>query len=128
MLPDIVNFLYELLHGDQDPVYEDKIYLTAAITLVLSALALGIIFYYLLNGFRAKYSKTWPWWWLFLIATVVFNFVSVLFIAHDFPPAEAFSAVTFGLCFINAAYSAVVFFFLSLLLKLVSPHASKTPF
>ena len=128
MLSDVVVFLYTFLHGEQDPVYEDRIYFAAAVVLTLSALAFGIVFYYVLNGFRAKYSKTWPWWCSFLFATALVNFASVFFIAHDSPPAEALSWPTLTLSMINAGYSAVAFFFISLLLKLWSPNASRTPF
>jgi len=124
-----MSFLYALLHGQQDPIFEDKIYQPVGIMLLLSTLFIVGIYYFGFNGLRAKFS-TRRSWYAFLTFDVVLNFLAVIFIVRALGGghADPFSFATLLLCLINALYTAIVFFVFSIILKMGSPNARRTPF
>jgi hypothetical protein len=124
-----MSFLYALLHGQQDPIFEDKIYQPVGMMLLLSTLFIVVIYYFGFNGLRAKFSKK-GYWYVFLISDMILNFLAVIFIVRALGGDHAgpFSFATLLLCLINAFYAGIVFFVFSSVLKMGSPHARRTPF
>jgi hypothetical protein len=128
MLPKILVFCYELLHGTQDPVFRDQIYEPAGIALLISTVLLVFCYYYGINGLRARFSRTWPHWSGFLILNAIVNVGSILWIASRAEGIKVFGMPTLLLCFINAVYAALGFFIASAVFKWGSPNARRTPF
>lgn len=128
MIPQILLSCYELLHGQQDPVFRDKIYEPVGIVLLVSTVVLSFFYYYGLNGVSAKYGRTWPHWGGVLIANAVLNLASVFLICYRAEMPDGLGTATLLLGVINAVYAAVGFFLASLVLKWGSPNARCTPF
>jgi hypothetical protein len=128
MLPTFLVWLYEVLHGQQEnPVYRDEIYKSVGIGLIVTTLALTVVYYYILNGLWARFGRTWPNWIAFLILNVLINAALVLWITSN-NDVEVFTMTTLLLCLINALYAGFGFFLSSILFKWGSPHARRTPF
>jgi hypothetical protein len=127
---ELFNHLYEFLHDSQSPVYEDKVYFTVGIWLILTTLLIGVIFYCVVNRLRAKYYKRWPHWGGCLILNMVIGFLVPIIIVHSLGDDQigAFSPDTLLLSLINMLYAAVFFFLASMVLKWFSLSAKYTPF
>lgn len=127
---DLIIRLYERLHDAQSPIYEDSIYVPVGIALILCTVATGVIYYLILNGFRARFSKRWPHWWACLFVNLVIAFLAPILIVWNLSDENTgyFGSDTLLLCLINALYSVVLFFLVSMALKWWSPHARRTPF
>jgi hypothetical protein len=125
---DLLISLYERFHDPQSPIYEDRIYVPLGISLILATLAIAIVFYFFLNGFRARFNK-WSHWLFCLILNCIIGFLAPILIVASLggDQASAFSSDTLVLCLINSSYSFLFFIVVSMVLKWGSPHASRTP-
>jgi hypothetical protein len=130
VLPTIFNFIYELAVGNQRPIFEDKIYQVVGFALLGITFLVAVVFYFILNGFRSRFSKTWPHWGIFLIVNGFLNLFFVIWFVDTLqdPQTAPFGHETLSLAGVNAIYSCIVFLLFSLVFKPLSPHARKTPF
>jgi hypothetical protein len=126
MFPNAFTALYELLHGNQDPVFREQIYVPVGIILVISTLLICVLYYYFLNGLRAKFNKKGHWI-VALVCNAVLNIVSVLWVSTWQTDTQNIGTAILILCLINALYAAIAFTIASLIFKWGSPHASYTP-
>ena len=125
MLTDPLIALYALLHGDQDPVYLDKVYQPVATALIVTTIVMALIYYFVVTGFWARFNKWFPHWFGFLAINALVNVVAVLVITHDRHLEWSMATVT--LCLINIVVAAISFVVASFVVKWFSPHGRKTP-
>src|ERR1700683_5462116 len=125
---DLLISIYEKFHDPQSPICEDSIYVPVGISLIIATLAIAIIYYIFLNGFRARFNK-WHHWLFCLILNFIIGFLAPIIVVANLggDQASAFSSDTLLLCLINSIYSLVFFILVSMLLKWGSPHARRTP-
>jgi hypothetical protein len=126
MFPNAFTTIYELLHGKQQPIFREQIYATIGIILVISTLVICGLYYYLLNGLRARFNKR-AHWSAALMLNVLLNIASVVWVSTAQTDTGDIGTAILILCFINAFYAAIAFLVASLLFKWGSPHASCTP-
>jgi hypothetical protein len=127
---DLLIRLYALFHDPQSPIYEDKVYVPVGVALILISLSIGIIYYFVLNGIRERFSERWPYWWGCLFLNLFIGFLTPILIVRNLGDDQAgpFSSDTLILCLINCGYAVVAFFLVSMAFKWFSPHARRTPF
>jgi peptidoglycan biosynthesis protein MviN/MurJ (putative lipid II flippase) len=126
MFPRAITTAYEFLHGKQDAVFRDEIYVPVGTILVISTIVLCVLYYYFLNGLRARFNRT-RHWALTLLLNVVLNTVAVAWISYGLSDDANFETAVLILCLVDALYAALAFTVASFALKWLSPHASCTP-
>ena len=125
MFPNAFTKMYELFLGQQDPVFREQIYATVGIILVISTLLMCVLYYYFLNGLRARFNRRGHWI-VALVCNVLLNIASVVWVSIWQTDAGDIGTAILLLCLINALYAAIAFIVASLLFKWGSPHASYT--
>jgi hypothetical protein len=130
MLPGFFKFIYQLfLSAPQPPqsrpVYWNEIFPTVGLVTVLSALAMMVIFYYVINHWLpiAFFRKAWHWV-LFMIISAVIGFGYAVSYAHG---KEVEGDYVYNFAAVNALYGALFYLIFSFLLRRWSRGASTTP-
>lgn len=130
MLPGFFKFIYQLfLSAPQPPqarpTYWNEIFPTVGLVTVLSALALMIIFYYVINHWLpiAFFRKAWHWV-LFMVISAIIGFGYAVSYAHG---KEVEGDYVYNFAAVNALYGALFFLIFSFLLRRWSRGASTTP-
>ncbi|RDC65978.1 hypothetical protein [Adhaeribacter pallidiroseus] len=130
MLPGFFKFIYQLfLSAPQPPqsrpVYWNEIFPTVGLVTVLSALAMMVIFYYVINHWLpiAFFRKAWHWAF-FMIISAVIGFAYAVSYAHG---KEVEGDYVYNFATVNALYGALFFLIFSFLLRRWSRGASTTP-
>ena len=80
MFPNAFTTIYELLHGKQEPVFREQIYAPVGVILVISTLLLCALYYYFLNGLRARFNKR-THWSIALVCNVLLNATAVVWVS-----------------------------------------------
>ncbi len=127
-MTDLYISCFELLHGRQDPVFRDYVYVPAGTGLLLISLLVALVFYYVVNGFRARFNRTRPHWFVAALVAVSLNILLLGVIEKQAPDLRLSSPASLNLFLIDALYAAIAFFCVSVLVKWFSPHARHTPF
>ena len=122
----LISVFYEALHGKQEAIFRDEIYVPVGTILVISTLVLCALYYYFLNGLRARFN-TRGHWAATLLLNVLLNFAAVLWISSGLSDDANFGTAVLVLCLINALYAALAFTAASFAFKWLSPHARYTP-
>jgi hypothetical protein len=126
MFPKAFTMAYELLHGKQDAIFRDEIYVPVGTILVISTLVLCALYYYFLNGLRARFNRTGHWATTLLL-NVLLNIVAVVWVSYGLSDDANFGTAVLILCLIDGLYAAIAFTLASLAFKWLSPHARYTP-
>jgi hypothetical protein len=130
MLPGFFKFIYQLfLSAPQPPqsrpIYWNEIFPTVGLVTVLSALAMMLIFYYVINHWLpiAFFRKAWHWV-LFMVISAVIGFAYAVNYAHG---KEVEGDYVYNFAAVNALYGALFYLIFSFLLRRWSRGASTTP-
>jgi hypothetical protein len=126
---ELIIRMYELLHDPTSPLYEDRVYEPVGLILISTTVLCCAAFYYVLNGFRARFSGT-PYWLVALLFNSMINAIAPAVVVHGLgdDQVSSFSADSLLLCGINAGYAIVLFIVVSMTIKWWSAQARKTPF
>jgi len=116
-----------------DDLFTNNIYSPIGITMVIINIVFMLLYYYLLSNYRTFYKT--KFWFLWLLLTAVLNFGiavfladNLLYMAYDGDYQEGYVSSIYILSLINFMWSIILGILLSLLLKLKSIKASRTPF
>jgi hypothetical protein len=126
MFLNAFTIIYELLHGKQEPIFREQIYAPVGVILVISTLAICALYYYFVNGLRARFNKRWHWA-LTLVCNVLLNAAAVVWVSMGQAETGDIETAILVLCLINGLYAAIAFILASFIFKWVSPHANCTP-
>ena len=130
MLPGFFKFIYQLFLAPPQPpqarpTYWNEIFPTVGLVTVLSALAMMVIFYYVINHWLpvAFFRKTWHWV-LFMLLSAAIGFGYAVNYAHG---KEVTGDYVYTFAAVNALYGALFYLIFSFLLRRWSRGASTTP-
>jgi ABC-type enterochelin transport system permease subunit len=139
-LKDLIANFYELwgggyLGGFSDQMFNNDLYFPVALYSIIVALAITIIYYYILDRPNTANMKVWM---LALLIGAIINAV-VAFVSANNDLVEIFASIgeevpnSFSydmlmFAFINAIWTLILMFVLSIILKWKSPNSSYIPF
>ena len=140
MIKDLIANFYELWGGFylgkfSNLMYSEDLYLPVALYSILIALVLNVLYYYILNRPSTGNLKVWS---LHIVLGCVINAI-VAYVSSQNDLIEIFASenqvipesfyydmVIFAI--INAGWTVILMFLLSLILKWKSPNSSYIPF
>ena len=140
MIKDLIANFYELWGGFylgefSEQMYNNDLYLPVALYSILIALVLNVLYYYILNRPSTGNLKVWS---LHIVLGCVINAV-IAFVSsrndlieifasinEELPKSFNYDMVIFAI--INAGWTVILMFVLSLILKWKSPNSSYIPF
>ena len=140
MIKDLIANFYELWGGFylgefSEQMYNNDLYLPVALYSILIALVLNVLYYYILNRPSTGNLKVWS---LHIVLGCVINAV-IAFVSsrndlieifasinEELPESFYYDMVIFAI--INAGWTVILMFVLSLILKWKSPNSSYIPF
>jgi len=139
-LKDLIANFYELwgggyLGGFSNQMFNNDFYFPVALYSIIVALAITIIYYYILDRPNTANMKVWM---LALLIGAIINAV-VAFVSANNDLVEIFASIgeevpnSFSydmlmFAFINAIWTLILMFVLSIILKWKSPNSSYIPF
>lgn len=139
-MKDLIANFYELwgggyLGGFSDQMFNNDLYFPVALYSIIVALAITIIYYYILDRPNTANMKVWM---LALLIGAIINAV-VAFVSANNDLVEIFASIgeevpnSFSydmlmFAFINAIWTLILMFVLSIILKWKSPNSSYIPF
>ncbi len=127
---------YELLayfDGFSDDLYNQNLYLTIGLFMVLIPVGILTLYYYVINS--VKFSKWWHWLILVVVLCAVnfgisystsYNELSYLYEQQN--KALPYSTEFFSFSLINGLWTFVVSFVWSMIIKWGSKNCRRTPF
>jgi len=127
---------YELLayfDGFSDDMYNQNLYITIGLCMVLIPIVVLVIYYYAVNS--VKFAKRWYWWLLVAILCAInfgiaystsYNELSYLYEQQNKALPYSMEFVSFSL--INALWTFVISFIWSMIIKWGSKQGRRTPF
>jgi FtsH-binding integral membrane protein len=128
MYQQAIIWFFETIHGNQDPIFRERVYIPLGAAILLITLLTAITFYYGLNLRRARFNRLWPHWGATLAVNAVCCFLATWIIAvSQGVLSSAPLAATILLSLIAAFYAAIGFYLASFVMKPLSPNASNTP-
>jgi hypothetical protein len=128
MYQQAIIWFFEAMHGNQDPIFREQVYIPLGSAIILITLLTAVTFYYGMNLRRAWFNRPWPHWGATLAVNAVCCFVATWSIAvYQGALSSAPLAATILLSLIAALYAAIGFYLASLIMKPLSPNASSTP-
>jgi len=127
---------YELLayfDGFSDDMYNQNLYITIGLCMILIPIAVLAIYYYVVNS--VKFAKWWHWLLLVVVLCVInfgiaygvsYNELSYLYEQQNKTLPYSMEFVSFSL--VNALWTFVVSFIWSMIIKWGSKNCRRTPF
>jgi hypothetical protein len=133
---DLFASWYELLtyfNSFSDDMYNEKLYISIGLWMVLIPVVILALYYYALNS--VKFNK-WGYWLLLVVILCVVNFIiaySISYNALDNLYVQQnnilpYSAEFVGFSLINVLWTFVVSFVWSMIIKWRSKNCRRTPF
>lgn len=116
-------------------MYDTEAYVTIGLIMIISSLILEAIYYYTVSNFGNMFKRRYWFLWLLMIAALNFIFayyhsvveIENLYMETGAEPSYTFSEYfTFSL--VNVLWTLIFSFLFSLIFKIKSVQASRTPF
>jgi hypothetical protein len=126
MFQDFSAWLYQLLHGIQEPEYEQSVYQQALAALLFWSLVGTAVYYYVIGWVTSEFNMT-RHWFLTLVVTCLICMATVVVPVRFAFETWYVPATGYSLALIQGLYTAVLFVLLSLAIKWGSPNARRTP-
>jgi hypothetical protein len=130
--------LYELIiyiNGFSNDMYEANAYMDIGLIMLITSLILILVYYYFISNYGVFYKKIYWFIWLLIIGTI--NFFSGYYIS-EISMQSFYSTSTggspysftehFTFSMVNVLWAIIFSFLFSIVLKIKSITASKTPF
>jgi len=127
MFTGFFNFLYELVCGinSDSSDYADGIFESVGLATFIVAVLLAFLFYIALGRFTNIFNKTTHWLITLVVAGII-GFAIAFSSAKDQIGDVDGYLIRFAI--FNFLFAIIFFFLLSLLFKIISIHAKRTPF
>ena len=125
--------LFELFIGKYTTsIFRENVFPIASWALIVCPLLLSLFYYIVLNRGRgsASFSRTKHWALILLLTVLIVGGISY-YLGHinkAFPVTPKYASYLFSFTLSNSLLAAVVYFAFSLLFKLGSTQARRTPF
>lgn len=131
------TFLGDLfyLDGFSNDMFQANAYMSIGLIMLISSLLLEIVYYYFISNYGNIYKKRY--WLIWILIIGVLNFASAYY--HSIVTIEDFYSTStegspysftehFTFSMVNVLWAVIFSFLFSIILKIKSVKASKTPF
>lgn len=127
-----LNLFY--IEGFSDDMYESGIYPTIGLIMLCSSLVLMAIYYYFISNYNGFYKKRF--WFIWILVIGVINFIASYYYSEiamvnfysTSTDGSPYTTVHINFSMVNLFWAVIFSFLFSLVLKIKSVCASKTPF
>ena len=109
--------------------FQNQVYPEAGIILIITTLAVSLLYYYYLNFKFGRYYSLTSWFWMMLTNSLIIGVITYFITRGNLgKPMCPVSNYIIWMGIINSVYGVLLFFLVSLVLKIKSPMGKKTPF